>query len=67
MDDKQNAGNNTSRHPYVIPRVKHPAEVVKNPNPKANKNIRVRTEESKSQNTEPANGVGSEITDGEDA
>ena len=42
-------------------------ELVQNPNPKANENIRVRTDEPKTQDHEPAEGVGSEITDGEDA
>jgi hypothetical protein len=64
MDDKQNSPtDNTRRKPYVIP----PNEIVQNPNPKANENIRVRTDESKPQKVEPAHGVGSEITDGEDA
>lgn len=64
MNDKQNnKSDNTRRKPYVIP----PNEVVQNPNPKANENIRVRTDEPKPQHNEPAHGVGSEITDGEDA
>lgn len=42
-------------------------ELVQNPNPAANENIRVRTDEPKTQDHEPAEGVGSEITDGEDA
>ena len=64
MEGKQNNPvDNTRRKPYVIP----PNEVVQNPNPKANENIRVRTDEPKPQNNEPAQGVGSEITDGEDA
>jgi hypothetical protein len=63
MDNKQNVRDNTIKKPIVIP----PDQVVRNPNPKANENIRVRTEEPKTQNVEPAHGVGSEITDGEDA
>jgi hypothetical protein len=64
MEEKQNNPvDNTRRKPYVIP----PNEVVQNPNPKANENIRVRTDEPKPQTNEPAQGVGSEITDGEDA
>ena len=63
MDDKQHAGDNTRTKPVVIP----PDQLVQNPNPKANENIRVRTEEPTTQNNEPAFGVGSEITDGEDA
>ena len=62
MDDKQK-GDNTTRKPAVI----SPSELVQNPNPKANENIRVRTDEPKTQDREPASGVGSEITDGEDA
>jgi len=41
--------------------------LVQNPNPRANENIRVRTDEPRTQDHEPADGVGSEITDGEDA
>ena len=63
MDDKQNTSDHTSRKPVVIP----PDQFVQNPNPKANENVRVRTDEPKTQNKEPAYGVGSEITDGEDA
>lgn len=63
MDDKQIARDNTRVKPVVIP----PEQTVQNPNPKANENIRVRTEEPKTQNNEPAFGVGTEITDGEDA
>lgn len=63
MDDKQSTNNNTGREPYV----KLPDQVVQNPNPKANENIHVRTDEPKTQNSEDAHGVGSEITDGEDA
>ena len=63
MDDKQHASDNTGTRTVVIP----PDQVVQNPNPKANENIRVRTTEPETQNNEPAFGVGSEITDGEDA
>lgn len=64
MKDQPNINNsNAKREPYVQP----PHEVVQNPNPRANENIRVRTEEPQAQNNEPAQGVGSEITDGEDA
>lgn len=42
-------------------------EVVQNPNPRANENIRVRTDVPKTRDHQPAEGVGSEITDGEDA
>ena len=40
-------------------------DVAANPNPRANENIRVRSEEEKDNHNE--SGVGSEITDGEDA
>lgn len=63
MDDKQHASDNTRTKPVVIA----PEQFVQNPNPKANENIRVRTEEPATQNSEPAYGVGEEITDGEDA
>lgn len=63
MDTNQNLPDNTRREPNVLP----PTEIVQNPNPKANENIRVRSEEPKTQDNEPAEGVGSEITDGEDA
>jgi hypothetical protein len=64
MDTKQNtSGNNSKTEPFVM----RPTEIVQNPNPKANENIRVRSDEPKTQNTELAHGVGSEITDGEDA
>lgn len=64
MEDQQNNPvDNTRRKPYVVT----PNEVVQNPNPKANENIRERTGEPQPQINEPAYGVGSEITDGEDA
>lgn len=63
MDDKQHASDNTRTKPVVI----LPDQLVQNPNPKANENIRVRTEEPEAQNNELVFGVGSEITDGEDA
>jgi hypothetical protein len=63
MDDKRSTTDHTGKKPYV----QEPDQVVKNPNPKANENIRVRTDEPTPQNREPAHGVGSEITDGEDA
>jgi len=40
--------------------------VAKNPNPRANENIRERTEEPGSENADIEDEVGSEITDGED-
>ena len=69
MNDKQNTTDHTGRKPYVIP----PAQTVENTNrninenPRANENIRVRTEEPETRTQETSYGVGSEITDGEDA
>jgi hypothetical protein len=64
MDHQTNTSdNNANRKPSP----KMPAEVVQNPNPKANENLRIRTDEPKQQDQEPAHGVGSETTDGEDA
>jgi len=63
MEDKPGTNNEQDRHPYV----QQPGELVQNPNRKANENIRVRTEEPTTQKKEPSQGVGSEITDGEDA
>ena len=63
MDNKQNTGDNAIRKPVVIP----PDQLVQNSNPKADENIRVRTEEPNKQNQQSSHGVGSEITDGEDA
>ncbi|GEM_PF-3126438 len=41
--------------------------IAQNPNPRANENIRERTEEPGSENADIEDEVGSEITDGEDA
>ena len=63
MQDKQKT-DNTGRKPYV----EVPDNTTKNPNPRANENIQVSTNEQQPQNTEPTHGgVGTEITDGEDA
>jgi hypothetical protein len=62
MQDKQKT-DNTGRKPYV----QVPDQIEKNPNPRANENIAVSTSEQQIQNKEPSHGVGSEITDGEDA
>lgn len=63
MKDKhKNIPDNTRKKPIVIPA----SHVVENPNPRANENIRVRSDESK-QNDQASKGIGSEITDGEDA
>ena len=67
MDDKQNSsGSDVKKEPYVITHVKPPA-VVKNQNQKAHENVRIPTDEPKTRNNESTYGVGSEITDGEDA
>ena len=60
--DTGKKNNNTQREPSNLPAT----EIVKNPNPRANENIRERSQEDKTID-EPATGVGSEITDGEDA
>jgi hypothetical protein len=54
------------KQPYTQLPAEHPGgeNVARNPNPRANENIRVRSEEPK-ENIEKE--VGSEITDGEDA
>ncbi|HYK56945.1 MAG TPA: hypothetical protein VEV15_10795 [Flavisolibacter sp.] len=41
--------------------------IAQNPNPRANENIRVRSEEPGKENADIEDEVGSEITDGEDA
>ena len=63
MENKPSRSKEQVRKQYV----QEPGELVQNPNPKANENIRVRTDEPTPQNNEPSHGVGSEITDGEDA
>jgi hypothetical protein len=58
-----NKNNNASeRQPSNLPAT----EIVKNPNPRANENIREEEAEENSTD-ERTTGVGSEITDGEDA
>jgi len=63
MKDQKNADNKSRREPYVTP----PDKLVKNPNPRANENIHANTDQATPQTKEPEHGVGSEITDGEDA
>jgi hypothetical protein len=68
MNQKQNTpiatrDNDAKREPYE----QIPDEAVQNPNPRANENIRVRTNEPQTQGKEPTRGIGSETTDGEDA
>lgn len=41
--------------------------VARNPNPRANENVRVRTTDPAAEQSSATEGVGSEITDGEDA
>lgn len=48
--------------PNVLPAT----EIARNPNPRANENIKEKITRTDGQN-EPSTGVGSEITDGEDA
>jgi hypothetical protein len=61
-DQDKPSTNPAHREPNVLPAT----EVVQNPNPAANENIRVRTAEPQPEDNKPAQGVGSEITDGED-
>jgi hypothetical protein len=60
--DQKNTSEDNVGKPVVIPA----SEVAQNPNPRANENIRVRTEPPK-ENKESSKSLGSEITDGEDA
>jgi hypothetical protein len=57
MDDKHNNSQQTTQQ--------NEQPIAQNPNPRANENIRVRSEEQQPTNNEDE--VGSEITDGEDA
>jgi hypothetical protein len=60
---KGNTNNNASeRTPSNLPAT----EIVKNPNPRANENIHENDNEQET-TEERTTGVGSEITDGEDA
>jgi hypothetical protein len=60
--DTRKKTNGTERQPSNLPAT----EIVKNPNPRANENIRDDDKETQISD-QPATGVGSEITDGEDA
>jgi hypothetical protein len=62
MDDQKNTDNKTKHEPYA----ELPDNVVKNPNPRANENIHVSTDQPNPQNNKQEHDVGSEITDGED-
>jgi len=62
MDHQQNTANDKTKSAVL-----QPTEVARNENPRANENIRIRTDEPQTENTETTQGVGSEITDGEDA
>ena len=53
---------NREHAPAVVPA----DEVMHNANPRANENIRVRTDPPEKKNSADTKGVGSEITDGED-
>jgi hypothetical protein len=59
MDTGKKNNNASERQPSNLPAT----EIVKNPNPRANENIREDAEANEDETT----GVGSEITDGEDA
>ena len=63
MDNPQKTGNASGTKPAVL----QLSEVAWNENPKANENIRVKTDSPPLQKTAASEGVGSEITDGEDA
>ena len=63
MDPRQK--NNKEHHlAHENANVLPPTEIVENPNPRANENIKNDTNETSEQKT---SGVGTEITDGEDA
>jgi hypothetical protein len=66
MDSDQknkSKNNNAKQHASVIPAT----EIARNPNPRANENIRDRSTPDPGKETGNKSGVGSEITDGEDA
>jgi hypothetical protein len=58
--DQQNAPQQSDKNPGAEP-------VAQNPNPRANENIRGRTDETGSESADIEDEVGTEITDGEDA
>ena len=60
--EKEQGGNSGNSNP-----LSGSDQLSQNPNPRANENIRVRSEESSTENTSIEEEVGSEITDGEDA
>lgn len=60
----ENNPNNKKQHKSSV-YVEEP-QLARNENPRANENIRVRTEEPDMQNTNATEKAGSEITDGED-
>ncbi|MFL5774135.1 MAG: hypothetical protein ACJ75F_13320 [Flavisolibacter sp.] len=64
MDNRQK-NNHENQHANQNANVLPPTEIVENPNPRANENIQ-RTEQNESDD-QKTTGVGSEITDGEDA
>lgn len=59
-EQKSTALQQADTHPGAEP-------VAHNPNPRANENIRVRTEEPGKESADIEDEVGTEITDGEDA
>jgi hypothetical protein len=59
-EEQANTSQQTNTNPGTEP-------VAQNPNPRANENIRVRTEEPGKESADIEDEVGTEITDGEDA
>lgn len=59
-EERSNALQPTGTNPGTEP-------IARNPNPRANENIRVRTEEPGKESADIEDEVGTEITDGEDA
>lgn len=65
MGNKPKTGaNNNNAIPSMAPRAQPATEIVQNPNPRANENIREEDDVVKEENS-PSR-TGSEITDGED-
>ena len=62
METRKKANGSSERQPSNLPAT----EIVKNPNQRANENIR-ETKDKDETSDHPTTGVGSEITDGEDA
>jgi hypothetical protein len=56
-----------NNHHEVANEQKVSEQLAQNPNPRANENIRVRTDEAAENENNADTDIGSEITDGEDA